>query len=41
MAITGRTSFGVAGVRAIERFEMDASRLAVFTSVQVGVYGLA
>ncbi|WJY68472.1 MFS transporter [Corynebacterium auris] len=41
VAILGRTSFGVAGVEAIERFEVDASRIAVFTSVQVGVYALA
>lgn len=41
VAITGRTSFGVAGVHAIEHFGLDASRLAVFTSVQVGVYALA
>ncbi|SDR84511.1 MFS transporter [Corynebacterium timonense] len=41
VAVLGRTSFGVAGVEAIERFEVDASRIAVFTSVQVGVYALA
>ncbi|ARV63738.1 MFS transporter [Corynebacterium glutamicum] len=41
VAIAGRTSFGVAGVHAIDRFDIDASRLAVFTSVQVGVYVLA
>lgn len=41
IAITGRTSFGVAGVDAIARFHIDASRLAVFTSVQVGVYALS
>lgn len=41
VAITGRTSFGVAGINAVERFEIDASRLAVFTSVQLGVYALA
>lgn len=41
VAITGRTSFGVAGVHAIERFEVDASRIAVFTVVQLGVYALA
>lgn len=40
-AITGRTSFGVAGVEALDRFGIDASRLAVFTAVQVGVYALA
>ncbi|WP_257181170.1 MFS transporter [Corynebacterium cystitidis] len=41
VAILGRTSFGVAGVDAIERFEVDASRIAVFTAVQIGVYALA
>ncbi|PRQ10412.1 MFS transporter [Corynebacterium sp. 13CS0277] len=41
MAILGRTSLGVAGVQAMEHFHIDASRLAVFTSVQVGVYALA
>lgn len=40
-AITSRTSFGVAGVEAIDRFQVDATRIAVFTSVQVGVYALA
>ena len=41
VAITGRTSFGVAGLDAIERFDVDAGRIAVFTSVQLGVYALA
>lgn len=41
VAILGRTSFGVASVEAIERFQVDASRIAVFTSVQVGVYALS
>ncbi|AGF72982.1 MFS transporter [Corynebacterium halotolerans] len=41
VAITGRTSFGVASVDAIDRFGVDASRIAVFTAVQVGVYALA
>ncbi|AZA11830.1 MFS transporter [Corynebacterium gerontici] len=41
LAIAGRTSFGVSGVAAIERFQVDASRLAVFTAVQVGVYAIA
>ena len=40
-AIMGRTSFGVAGVDAIDRFGIDASRMAVFTAVQLGVYALA
>lgn len=38
MSIFGRTSFGVAGVKAIDRFGVDASHIAVFTAVQVGVY---
>lgn len=41
VAITGRTSFGVVGINAVERFDIDASRLAVFASVQMGVYALA
>ena len=41
VAIIGRTSLGVAGVDAMGRFGIDASRLAVFTSVQLGVYALA
>lgn len=41
VAIFGRTSFGVAGVAAIDRFGVDASRIAVFTAVQIGVYALA
>ncbi len=41
VAITGRTSFGVASVDAIDRFQVDASRIAVFTAVQVGVYAFA
>lgn len=41
VAITGRTSFGVAGVAALDRFHVDAAQIAVFTSVQVGVYALA
>lgn len=38
VAVTGRTSFGVAGVDALDRFQINASQLAVFTAVQVGVY---
>jgi MFS family permease len=41
IAITGRTSFGVASVDAIDRFSVDASRVAVFTAVQIGVYAFA
>lgn len=40
-AIFGRTSFGVAGVEAIARFDVDASRIAVFASIQIGTYALA
>lgn len=40
-AIFSRTSLGVAGVEAMDRFSIDASRIAVFTAVQVGVYALA
>ncbi|KQB86818.1 MFS transporter [Corynebacterium lowii] len=40
VAITGRTSFGVAGTEAMSRFDVSAGRIAVFTSVQVGVYAL-
>lgn len=32
---------GVAGVEALDHFSIDASRLAVFTSIQVGVYACA
>lgn len=40
-SVAARTSMGVAGVVALERFHIDASRLAVFTSVQVGIYALS
>lgn len=41
VAITGRTSLGVAGVQALDHFHITAAQLAVFTAVQVGVYALA
>ena len=41
VAITGRSSFGVAGLDAMERFGVNAGRIAVFTSVQLGVYAIA
>ena len=41
LAVTGRTSFGVAGEFALDRFNTTASGIAVFTAVQVGVYALA
>ena len=37
-AVAGRTSLGVAGVEAMSRFDMSAAALALFSSVQVGVY---
>ena len=40
VAVLGRTSFGVAGVSALDRFGVDAAALALFTAVQVGVYAL-
>ncbi len=40
-AIAARTSLGVAGVEAMSRFDMPAATLALFSSVQVGVYGVA
>lgn len=41
VAITGRSSFGVAGLDAMERFGVNAGHIAVFTSVQLGVYAIA
>ena len=41
MAVTGRTSFGVASVEAIGQYHIDANRLAVFASLQLGAYSLA
>lgn len=41
IAITGRTSLGVAGVDAVRHFHINNAQLAVFTSVQLGVYALA
>src|SRR5699024_12684143 len=40
-AMFGRTSVGVAGVEAIARFDVGASRVAVFASIQIGTYALA
>lgn len=40
VAITGRTSFGVASVEALDRFAVGTAAIALFTSVQVGVYAL-
>ncbi|MCD4557040.1 MFS transporter [Schaalia sp. lx-100] len=41
VAVTARTSLGVSGVEAIERFGLTASGLALFAALQVGVYGCA
>ena len=38
IAVTQRTSFGVAGIEATERFDATASALAVFTVAQLVVY---
>ncbi|WP_026533473.1 MFS transporter [Arthrobacter sp. H41] len=38
IAVTQRTTFGVAGIEATERFDATASQLAVFTVVQLLVY---
>lgn len=38
IAIAGRTSFGVAGLSAVERFSVNASTLALFTVVQLALY---
>lgn len=41
VAVAGRTSFGVAGLAAIDRFDINAATLSLFTVVQVGVYAAA
>lgn len=41
LAVTGRTSFGVASVDAIDRFHINAAQLAVFTALQLAVYAFA
>lgn len=41
VGVAGRTSLGVAGVQAIERFDLSASMLAAFSSLQLGVYALS
>ncbi len=38
VAVTQRTSFGVAGLEATERFDASASQLSIFTVVQLLVY---
>jgi MFS family permease len=41
VAVTGRTSLGVAGPDAIDRFSISAATLATFSVVQLGVYAAA
>ncbi len=41
VATAGRTSFGVAGVAAIDRFEITAGTLSLFTVIQMGMYAAA
>ncbi|UNX55966.1 MFS transporter [Georgenia sp. TF02-10] len=41
VAVTGRTSFGVAGLQAADRFQVGASSLALFVVVQLAVYAAA
>jgi sugar phosphate permease len=41
VATTGRTSLGVAGLQAVERFDISASVLSLFVVVQLGVYAAA
>lgn len=41
VAVTGRTSFGVAGLPAAERFGISASVLSLFVVIQLAVYAAA
>lgn len=41
LAVACRTSFGVAGTQAIERFDVNASVLSLFVVVQLAVYAAA
>ncbi|MCF2705693.1 MFS transporter [Arcanobacterium haemolyticum] len=41
MAVAGRSSFGVAGLYAIDRFAINAATLSLFTVVQLAVYACA
>lgn len=41
LAVAGRTSFGVASVEAIGRFDASASQLSLFVVIQLLVYALA
>ncbi len=38
VAVAGRSSFGVAGLYALDRFQIDAATLSLFTVIQLGVY---
>lgn len=39
LAVAARTSLGVSGVEAMSRFGIDATGLALFSALQIGVYG--
>ncbi|MFT3943126.1 MAG: MFS transporter [Ancrocorticia sp.] len=41
VAVAGRSSFGVAGLDAMERFSIPAATLSLFVVVQLAVYSLA
>ncbi|TRW45067.1 MFS transporter [Georgenia yuyongxinii] len=41
VAVTGRTSLGVAGLQAADRFEISAASLSMFVVVQLAVYAAA
>ncbi|GAA1624035.1 MFS transporter [Georgenia ruanii] len=41
VAVTGRTSLGVAGLQAADRFEISAATLSLFSVVQLAVYAAA
>lgn len=41
MAIAGRTSFGIASPVALDRFDISAAELSLFTVIQLGVYAAA
>ncbi|WP_447925513.1 MFS transporter [Georgenia muralis] len=41
VAVTGRTSLGVAGLQAAERFDISATTLSLFSVVQLAVYAAA
>ncbi|MHB1287858.1 MFS transporter [Georgenia sp.] len=41
VAVTGRTSLGVAGLQAVAQFEISAATLSLFSVVQLAVYAAA